>query len=141
MRFLKAIFRRYCVKKPRNASALLSFSPCLDKNLLFKNCFAPEGLVFLCSVVLLCRNHTDVSVPKSTAMCGKTSPSGILRRTFFSLPRSCIWIPRVGEKTLKRAKLFSISSINKDYISYETLILIGFVKYSLFLFVLLFGLR
>ena len=78
---------------------------------------------------------------KSAAMCGKTSPSGILRRTFFSLPRSCIWIPRVGKKTLKRAKLFSISSINKDYISYETLILIGFVKYSLFLFVLLFGLR
>jgi len=47
----------------------------------------------------------------------------------------------VGKKTLKRAKLFSISSRSKDYISYEALISIDLVKYSLFLFVLLFGLR
>ena len=46
-----------------------------------------------------------------------------------------------GQKTLKRAKLFSISSRSKDYIPYEALILTGLVKYSLFLFVLLFGLR
>ncbi len=45
------------------------------------------------------------------------------------------------KKTLKRAKLFSILSRSKDYISYEALILTGLVKYSLFLFVLLFDLR
>ena len=32
----KAYFRRYCVKKPRKASALRGFLPCLDKNLLLK---------------------------------------------------------------------------------------------------------
>ena len=85
MRFFKANFRRYCAPKFRNASALLTFLPCLDKNLLFKNCFAPEGLVFLCSVVLLCRSHTDVSVPKSAAMCGKTNSSGALSSTLLNL--------------------------------------------------------
>ena len=85
MRFLKANFRRYCVKKLRNASALLAFLPCLNKNLLFKNCFVSEGLVFSCSVVLLWRSHTDVSVPKSAAMCGKTNSSGALGLTLLSL--------------------------------------------------------
>ena len=32
----KAYFRRYRVKKPRKASALLRFLPCLDKNLDLK---------------------------------------------------------------------------------------------------------
>ena len=108
MRFLKANFRRYCVKKPRNASALLSFSPCLDKNLLFKNCFTPEGLVFSCSVVLLWRNHTDVSVPKSAAMCGKTSSSGALGSTLLSLKQLVLFnggLNSVGNSRFKAVLL------------------------------------
>ena len=60
MRFFKANFHRYVVKKPRNASALLTFLPCLGKNLLLKNCFTPDGFVFWCSVVLLWRGNTFV---------------------------------------------------------------------------------
>ena len=51
--FLMQIFTDAALKRTRNASALLVFLPCLGKNLLLKNCFAPKKLVFSCSVVLL----------------------------------------------------------------------------------------
>ena len=142
MRFLKANFRRYCVKKPRNASALLVFLPCLDKNLLFKNCFAPEGLVFSCSVVLLCRNYTDGIVRQKVPQCAeKQVPQaycvGLSSACLEAVCRYREW----AKKRLKEQNYFQILSINKDYISQEASVLISFVKYSLFLFVLLFGLR
>ena len=88
MRFFKANFHRYVVKKPRNASALLTFLPCLGKNLLLKNCFTPDGFFgavwFFFGEAILSYCET-----KRAAMCRKTNSSGALGSALLSLAINC----------------------------------------------------
>jgi len=63
--------------------------------------------LFFCAVwCFFVETILTYSETKSAAMCGKTSPSGILRRTFFSLPEAVCRYREWAKKRLKEQNYF-----------------------------------
>ena len=116
MWFFKVNFHRYCAPKPRNASALLTFLPCLGKNFLLKNCFAPDGFVFLVQcgaslVKLYCRKRDKkcLNVPKNKFFRHIGFDSHQLNRYVFKSPpktvfRMCRRLSSIRNSNLRRKK-------------------------------------